>query len=267
MIQDKVHFTVQGEGRPILLIHGIASSGNGWSLLGPALAKQGYRVFMPDLPGHGDSHKPERAEHYHIQKIYAVLEQWIESLTLNEQFCLVGHSLGGNLSLQYALNNPQRLNGMVLIDPFYSPYQLFPFIRWLQQKAAIGTGVLRRTSEPFLRKTLRWNHELTKQMAEHERWRMVADLHRASPMILHILPTVPDLTPVLSDIQTPAQVIWGSRDRTLMVTSFPKLVAKLPNASGYEVIGGSHQPHLTQSNIVTPLVLNYLNRIAPANQS
>jgi len=263
--QHKVHFTVQGEGPTVILIHGIAASISGWSILGPALVNNGYRVIAPDLPGHGESHKPERAEHYHIKEIYSILEKWVESLNLSEKYNLIGHSLGGHLSLQYGLRHPDRLSGLVLIDPFYSPQQLYPFIRWLQRRAAIGAAVLRRTSVPLLQRAVGWNPEVSKQMNNLERRQMAVDLHRASPMILHILPTVPDLTPVLTNIQTPTQVIWGSRDRTLNAASFPKLVARLPNAAGYQVTGGSHQPHLTQADIVTPLVLEFLNKLTQNN--
>lgn len=263
MDQNTVHFTTQGEGPPVVLIHGIGSSGYGWSSLSPTLVKHGYQVYVPDLPGHGESYKPERAEHYHIQTIYSTFEKWIESLNLNQKYWLIGHSLGGHLSLRHSLRHPDHLNGMVLIDPFYSPQQLYPFLRWLQRRAAIGTALLSRTSEPMLNRTMGWNPELGNQLANQYRRQMAIDLHRASPMILHILPSVPDLTSQLSEIHTPTQVIWGSRDRTLLAASFPKLVARLPNATGCEVVGGSHQPHLSQAETVASLVLKFLKGILP----
>ena len=77
-------------------------------------------------------------------------------------------------------------------------------------------------------------------------------------MILHILPTVPDLTPQLANIQTPTLVIWGSLDRTLRASTFHKLVDLLPNASAHKIVGTGHQPHLTKPEIVNSSILDFL---------
>jgi pimeloyl-ACP methyl ester carboxylesterase len=52
-----------GDGRPLVLLHGFAATGRQWLDHGPAaaLAAAGYRVILPDLRGHGDSARPDRA--------------------------------------------------------------------------------------------------------------------------------------------------------------------------------------------------------------
>ena len=90
------------------------------------------------------------------------------------------------------------------------------------------------------------------------RQQVAIDIKRASPHILNLPRTVPDLTPELSRLQTPVQVIWGEKDLTLNPGSFPSLVSALPNSQGHPIPNCGHQPHLTQPEIVNQLVLSFL---------
>ena len=256
--RQKINYRVQGDGQPVILIHGVSASERIWSSLTPDLVNAGYRVYALDLLGHGDSFKPEDPKYYHVREIYNALEEWIDSLNLVELPALVGHSLGGHLSLQYSLDHPESVLRMVLIDPYYSPAQLFSVARWMQSQAAIGAAAMQRTSGPWFDQLVIWNPILSKKLAIHHRRQMAYDIRRASPMILHILPTVPDLTPQLVNIPTPTLVIWGSLDRTLRASTFNKLVDLLPNASAHKIVGTGHQPHLTTPEIVNSSILDFL---------
>jgi len=256
--RQKINFIAQGDGQPVILVHGIAASARVWSNLITELVNAGYRVYALDLPGHGDSYKPEEPGHYHVHDIYSALEDWIDSLKLAKPPALIGHSLGGHLSLQYSLDHPQDVCRMILIDPYYSPKQIFSPARWLQNQAAIGAAAWRRSSGPLFDQLVIWNPIVSRKLAMNHRQQMAVDLKRASPLILHILPTVPDLTTKLGDIRIPTLVIWGSRDLTLRASTFTKLVSLLPNASAQKIVGTGHQPHLTTPEIVNSSILDFL---------
>ncbi len=61
---QEINYLVEGQGAPVILIHGLAASCYDWSALLPALAFAGYRAYAPDLIGHGKSPKPESVESY-----------------------------------------------------------------------------------------------------------------------------------------------------------------------------------------------------------
>jgi pimeloyl-ACP methyl ester carboxylesterase len=58
-IPTTTNYVQQGEGAPVIMIHGIAASLHDWDELVPELSQNGYACYAPDLLGHGDSPKPQ----------------------------------------------------------------------------------------------------------------------------------------------------------------------------------------------------------------
>src|SRR5438128_1702358 len=87
-----------GEGPPLLLLHGLASSCHIWDLVAPQL-RQVSRVIALDQRGHGESEKTEGG--YDFASVTADLRAVVEALQL-ERPILVGHSWGGNVVVEYA---------------------------------------------------------------------------------------------------------------------------------------------------------------------
>ncbi len=238
----------------MVLLHGIAASHAQWNELVPALAAAGYRVYAVDLPGHGDSFKPRDPAAYIMQSIYATLETWMEGMDFAEPPVLVGHSLGGYLSLRYALGHPGSLRGLILLSPFYTQGQLSPALRLLSRHPDFSSRTLRAMPEWLIRAALR----LTPDHAQRYSRQNARDLKRASPHILHTPHSGMDLTPFLSSIPTQTLVVWGERDLTLRPASFPRLVRLLPNARGRPVRGCGHTPHLSRPDLVLHDMLEFI---------
>jgi len=253
-----LYFENQGSGSPAILIHGLAASLRQWDYLIPELAEAGFSAYAPDLPGHGNSPKPEVAEHYHIEVLAEQINDWIENLELVEPAMLVGHSLGGYLSLIYALRHPEKVRALVLIDPLYSPFQLSPAIRYFVRKPGLGIRVLDGLPAWLLGLVVQVNQKSKKTLPDPILHRLVMDYKRTTPRTLFITRTIRDLTPQLSRVSHPSLVVWGGRDLTLSPASFPKFVASLPKAESYTFPGCGHIPHLTQYTLFNQLVLDFV---------
>ena len=74
-----IYYEKQGDGPPAILIHGMGASLRQWDYLMPQLAAAGFSAYALDLPGHGDSLKPEAAEHY--QAAVAAAPEYAPALT------------------------------------------------------------------------------------------------------------------------------------------------------------------------------------------
>lgn len=101
-----------GSGEWLVLLHGLASQAHIWDLVAPHLTDS-FRVVAIDQRGHGLSDKPDSG--YDWATIASDLDAILNALKINRAV-LAGHSWGGNVAVQYAVDHPDRVSGLVLID-------------------------------------------------------------------------------------------------------------------------------------------------------
>jgi pimeloyl-ACP methyl ester carboxylesterase len=274
-----VNFVQQGEGAPVILTHGLAASLHDWDDLLPELAGAGFAGYALDLLGHGDSYKPAYARDYTFESVFEHFSAWIdslpladslnrpESLTRPDSLILIGHSLGGGISLQYALRYPERVRALVLINPFYSIHQLPPLLQLAFRRQLINMALIERTPYRLFRFFVDMSsvsfHAASREthvLPEHVRYQTALDYVRASSGIYNIPRTLPDLTADLSRIHQPTLLLWGGHDQSLNPQSFPKIRDLLPNivASRQFPICG-HVPHQCHPEQLNPHVMKFLN--------
>lgn len=104
-------YRMMGDGPPLLLLHGIGDSSEGWRPLMPRLAER-YTVIAPDLLGHGESDKP-RAD-YSVAAYANGMRDLLEVLGI-DRVTVVGHSLGGGVAAQLTYQYPERVERLVLV--------------------------------------------------------------------------------------------------------------------------------------------------------
>jgi pimeloyl-ACP methyl ester carboxylesterase len=102
----------EGEGQPILCVHGLTANCRCWDLIAASLAPENSIIAM-DLRGRGLSDKPPSGYslQHHIQDIFCVLDGLKQ-----ERIVLMGHSLGAYISLAFAANYPERTEKIILMD-------------------------------------------------------------------------------------------------------------------------------------------------------
>jgi pimeloyl-ACP methyl ester carboxylesterase len=106
----RIRYLVAGAGPAVVLVHGLGGGAGNWRLIAPALAA-GWRVIVPDLPGHGGSSALPAAPTLdpYAEAVHAVLEAE-EALPA----VWVGHSLGSPIALRAAIRRPEAVHGIVL---------------------------------------------------------------------------------------------------------------------------------------------------------
>ncbi|MGG1675382.1 alpha/beta fold hydrolase [Neobacillus sp. NRS-1170] len=106
-----IAYTDQGEGEPIVLLHGFCGSSQYWEEVVPELSKN-YRVIVPDLPGHGQSDPFE--DTCTIDDFANRIKGLLDELTI-QKVTMFGHSLGGYITLAFAEKYSDRLKGFSLV--------------------------------------------------------------------------------------------------------------------------------------------------------
>ncbi|MGA2776697.1 MAG: alpha/beta hydrolase [Steroidobacteraceae bacterium] len=123
----QLHYLERGRGQPVLLIHGLGSSGADWAMQVRALESR-FRVIVPDLPGCGYSsaHRDACSIENFAASLWALLDH-LEIATTN----IVGFSLGGAVALEMALQRPDSVPRLGLINSLTS-YRLDTLNKWLE---------------------------------------------------------------------------------------------------------------------------------------
>lgn len=114
----EINFASAGTGPPILLLHGHPQTHVAWRKVAPLLVDAGYRVIAPDLRGYGDSGKPV-SDPSHLPYSKRVMAQDQIALMAHlghETFCVVGHDRGGRVAHRLALDFPEAVNRLILLD-------------------------------------------------------------------------------------------------------------------------------------------------------
>jgi len=265
-VPTTANYVHQGTGTPVILIHGIAASLHDWDDLTPALADNGYAAYAPDLLGHGDSPKLD-SRLYQMDWIFEHFFGWMKSLRLTEPAVLIGHSLGGYVALEYARRVSAWTRGLVLVNPFYSPSQLPRLLRNTYGRANLGGTLVQKAPDWLFRflvdmSSAAMGHSVgaLHSLPEHIRAQTALDFKRTAPGVYHIPNTISDMTPSLHEVNAPALVVWGDRDKTLSPASFTRLVDTLPKARG-EIFRAGHVPHQSNAEVFNRVVLQFLEEI------
>ncbi|MGE0485611.1 MAG: alpha/beta fold hydrolase [Gammaproteobacteria bacterium] len=110
----RVPYLEGGTGEPLVLLHGFGANKDNWLPIAPHLTRHCH-LYVPDLPGFGDSTRREDAG-YGLEAQLARLAAFVDALGL-ERFHLGGNSMGGYLAAMFAARHPERVTSLWLLAP------------------------------------------------------------------------------------------------------------------------------------------------------
>jgi pyruvate dehydrogenase E2 component (dihydrolipoamide acetyltransferase) len=246
----------------LVFLHGLAGSLTTWTNLMPAFVDR-YRVAAIDLPGHGGSDKTDpAATDYSLAALASAVGEAIAGAGLAPAV-LIGHSLGGAVAVQIALDRPKLVQGLVLIDsaglgPDVSPLLLDRI------EAVPGREEARRLLELFFedqRLVLdRGVDELLKMLtspgADAALKAVVASAFSRDGQRIN-------LRPRLSELRTPVQLIWGERDRVLPLHHAWSASSFLPYAWIDILEGVGHVPQVEAPAATIAMIEQFLRALPP----
>ena len=233
----RIHYQEAGDEKapPMILIHGFISSNLVWNETFLPLARAGFRVIAPDLPGYGYSDKPREGEYTIAAQARAVLGL-MDRLGI-ERATIVGASYGGAVAAMLALDCPERVARLVLVgavsndDPkkklllrlasvpilgdIATP--LFLGSRWVLRKRT--ERVYRRLGYPLDERKLEARHHLLETSNTHHA--MIRTVRRWSANRVsrdaHL-------------IRQPTMLVWGEEDDHIPIDEAFKLREAIPNS-------------------------------------
>lgn len=234
----EIHYTVQGQGQPILLVHGLGASLYSWSDLAKLLAAD-FKVISLDLPGFGRSSKLVGVE-YGLDSQVARIEKFLDAIGIDQCF-LIGNSMGGNLVLWLGKLHPERFPYVCAIAPAAHP-KLVP---WGIQRL----GFLSRPASYMYSKAIAtWMHRQTLGMPDRLDQRRVLqtmNIYKNNPMairtFLGAMAAIADPRILSETFESRVLLLWGEKDRIVKRWAIDKLLPRIPEAKFFTHPNGGHQ--------------------------
>ncbi|MBI3158095.1 MAG: alpha/beta hydrolase [Chloroflexi bacterium] len=205
--QGIVHYEVYGRGRPVLLLHGWLGSWGVWQET-MAYLQNDFRTYALDFWGFGESGKPRAS--YDITDFVGLVDQFMDKLGIR-QAPLIGHSMGGTVSLAVAVKYPQRVSKVGIIgSPIMGRSLALPLklagyapIAWAVHNMLWALKVGLSAAAPYITQDPRWPDMINQDL----------DKTTLDSFLLSIRSLrKTDLRPLLSEVHVPVLGIYGRRD-------------------------------------------------------
>lgn len=256
---------VEGDRSTVLLLHGIPTHSYTWREVMSLLAAENLPAIAPDWIGFGFSDKPNKRNFaYTPEAFLTALTEFIEALQL-EKFYLVVQGFLGSVGLQYALQHPEAIESLIILNtpldstakiPWTMKQLSFPIVgdmmaqdplmvdRTLEKGSGfvIADGALALHRKPFLQTSA------------------VGRALRTTIQKLKLAKTTGTIETGLKQWQQPTLIIWGMSDPWLEATDVGKLANSLADARLVELPEAKHYPQEHWSQEIAEAIVGFFRR-------
>lgn len=243
----------QGQGQPVVLIHGFPFSHQMWRPQVPALARA-YRVVMPDLRGFGESDSVPAS----VEELAEDMHALVEHLRL-PPFVLGGFSMGGYVLFRYLARHADRVKAVMLLDTRAEP----DTPEGKQRRYAAIDRITNEGPKGFLEDFLRL---VVSPRTMESRPEIMAEVRRLMerdrlPSLtggLRALAERPDNVPLLASIRAPTLIIVGEDDKATPVDSARKMHEAIKGSKLVIIPGAGHVSNIEQPDLVNGALLEFM---------
>jgi pimeloyl-ACP methyl ester carboxylesterase len=229
----------------ILILHGWGSCAKNWSRVKELLENQGYKIYLPDLPGFGQNSSLSKP--WSIDDYVAWVKEYSEKQNLS-QFFLLGHSFGGSLAIKFSLKYPERIKKMFLvasagirkktirkkilgrISKFFKIFSFLPFYSFIRK--IFYKFIVKKSDYPYLSETMRETY-------------------------LNIINE--DLSGLLFQVTVPTIIIWGEKDDVVSLKEGQFINQNIKNSKLLIIPGANHDLERKAPEILVQKILNSIN--------
>ncbi len=259
------HYVVAGEGSPVLLVHGLGASVVLWRENIAALAER-FKVYAIDLPGHGDTDKPDIE--YDAESMVEFLRKFVEHLGV-EKIAMAGNSLGGGLVLLTALAHPEIVSKLALVSSALLGREVSIWLR-LASLPVIGelTTNGRVDSTEMMLRSLFFDKSLATQELVAE-MRRTNNLPGASAALLKIIRNFFSLWGVkrqyvrardVGSLEMPLLIVWGADDKIIPAKHAYRAARNNSSVELHVFSNCGHMAQMERATEFNPIALEFLSK-------
>lgn len=258
MVTDQgiIHYEVEGRGQPILFLHGWIESWGCWRRTMEALAQLNkYRIYALDFWGFGESSKKRLT--YNMDDFIWMVDHFMYRMGI-EQAQVVGHSMGGTVAMNLALEKPHRVEKVAVVGSPMTGESLSILLR-LSGREFIASLMW---TFPFILQTTLWLYapwvsddpRVARTMISHTISQATMESFLWS--IYSLRET--DLRPRLGEITIPTLGVFGSKDGVVNPNQAQVIARFIPHARVEVMEGCRHMPMLAAPEKFNDILLSFL---------
>jgi pimeloyl-ACP methyl ester carboxylesterase len=260
----KVRYWDEGEGFPLILVPGVGVSIDTWAYNIKALSTK-YRVIAFDIPGFGRSSRITHDGVYSLDYAGQFLYEFINNLGINRSN-IAGNSMGGMLAIHLALNHPEMVEKLVLVDSAglgkELGWSLIFMVPWPVGELLVHPT---RLMVKMLAKALVYNHELVTDEWVNRMYEE-SNVPGTKEAMLKMLRSGVNLRgqsaafseSVLRKVTQPVIVVWGKQDPAFPVKHAEFALRAIPNCRAVVLDKAGHPPQMDRADTFNRLMFEFL---------
>src|SRR5580704_15226607 len=257
------HYELAGpkDARTIVLVHGFSVPDFIWDPNFDALNAAGFRVLRYDLYGRGWSDRPDVP--YDPDLFDQQLVQLLGALNITEPVDIVGLSMGGPITVNFATRHPASVRKVVLYDPAYGKGSTPP---WQVRAPLVGDFVMNVLRAPTMTASQRDDFAHPERYPDYftkyaTQMRYEGFRRAVRSTILNFFPV--DNTGAYTELGKsgkPVLLVWGRADQTVPFSVSNEVRKAVPQAEFHAIDDAAHLPFYEHPEIVNPILVEFLRR-------
>ena len=259
-----VHYELGGNPADplVVLVHGFSTPGYTWDPTFQPLIDAGFRVLRFDLYGRGFSDRPETD--YNIDLFVSQLEGLLDKLEISQPIHLVGLSMSGPITAEYANRHPESIRTLTLVDPLVT--NMFASDTFPLTLPGIGEYLMAVVMEPFYLPQSQ-NGDLVHPenfpdwAAQYKVQTQYKGFGRAILSTMRGIAKEDTLAiyKELAGKGVPILIIRGKEDQTISLEDINLLREMIPDHEFQAIEDAGHIPHYEHPEVVNPLLVQFFN--------
>lgn len=264
--KGRIKYIDQGEGKVILLLHGVPTSSWLYRKMITDLVEGGYRVIVPDMLGFGSSENPKGYDVYAADKHAGRLIELMDALQIKD-WTHVMHDAGGLWTWELIKESLGRINNLVLLNTIIFNEGFHPPVRmkkgafakismWLYKNGIMTNMLLKQLFKSGLKED-----NLKREEVEGYKTPLLEGKTRALYYFFtQTCNLLPDYSSIIEQIDIPVAVIWGKHDEMLQWEPQKEKLIKALNiqAENIHIVDAKHYIQEEVPEEITSIILDFL---------
>lgn len=256
----QLFYRTYGKGKPFIILHGLFGLSDNWVSFAKKIAELGFRVYVLDQRNHGRSpHSPN----FNYLALVDDLFEFIDEHEL-EDAVILGHSMGGKVAMRFALENPDYLSKLIVVDISlrqYPPRDYHQKVIRAMKKVDFSNIKNRRDVEAILAEDIdsqRIRQFIMKNLYRKGKnelaWRMCLDAiaNNLDEMFDGIVPENP--------LEKPTLVVRGGKSDYVLDSDLPLLKEAFPRSTIRTIPNATHWVHAEAPRLFYKYVVEFLKK-------